>query len=59
LPEKILYDYNDDTATLRRLNQVMARLKLPPLPTALANVLPDIRSIVAAKELDLWRALDG
>jgi len=57
--EKILHDYNDDTATLRRLNQVMARLKLPPLPTALANVLPDIRSIVAAKELDLWRALDG
>ncbi len=57
--ERILHDYNDDKATFRRLNQVMARLKLPSLPSSLADILPDIRSIVATRELDLWRAVDG
>lgn len=57
--EKILHDYKADEATFRRINQVMARLKLPPLPTSLVEVLPALRQIVAEKENDLRRALDA
>lgn len=57
--EGILHDYKDDEKTFRRMNQVMARLKLPPLPSSFLQVLPTIRSLVAARENDLRRALDG
>lgn len=57
--EQILHDYKDDEATFLRLNQVMARLKLPPLPPSLLKVLPVVRQIVAEKEIDLLRALDA
>lgn len=57
--EGILHDYKDDQATFRRINQVMARLKLPPLPSSFLQVLPRIRSLVGARENELYRALDG
>jgi len=55
----VLHDYKDDEATFRRMNQVMARLRLPPLPSSFLQVLPHIRSLVAGREFDLRRALDG
>jgi len=57
--EGILHDYKDDPATFRRMNQVMARLRLPPLPSSFLQVLPRIRSLVGARENELCRALDG
>lgn len=57
--EQILHDYKDDEATFFRLNQVMARLKLLPLPPSLLDVLPVVRQIVAEKENDLCQALDA
>ncbi|MGQ9562721.1 MAG: hypothetical protein ACUVTH_04240 [Thermogutta sp.] len=57
--ERILDDYNDDEMTFTRMNQVMARLKLPALPKSLQLILPRLREIVAARENDFRRALDA
>lgn len=57
--EGLLHDYKDDAATFRRMNQVMARLKLPPLPSSFLQVLPKVRSLVATRENELRRTLDG
>ena len=44
--EQILRDYVDDQRLLRRLNQVLRRVKLSPLPETAADWLADARQIV-------------
>jgi hypothetical protein len=41
--ERFLYDYADDAKLLYRLNRVMQRVKLPPLPNLLLEYLPRAR----------------
>jgi len=51
--EAFLWDYVDDSRLLFRLNQVMRRVKLQPLPPETVDVLNDARSIVRARIDDL------
>jgi hypothetical protein len=51
--ERFLYDYRDSTRLLFRLNQVMQRVKLHPLPEAAVGVLDAGRELVAARVEDL------
>jgi len=44
--ERFLYDYADDAKLLYRLNQVMKRVKLQPLPASLTQVFPGLRAQV-------------
>ena len=46
IEERFLPDYLDDTRLLRRLNQVMSRVKLPPLPADVESVFKNERRIV-------------
>lgn len=46
IEERFLPDYLDDSRLLRRLNQVMTRVKLPPLPTESLTVLKSERLII-------------
>lgn len=50
---RFLFDYADDERLLVRLNQVMRRVRLPELPAAFTDVLPEARHLVAlyAEEL--------
>ena len=41
--ERFLWDYGDDGKLWFRLNQVMRRVKLPPLPEAFRELLPEAR----------------
>jgi hypothetical protein len=43
LAERFLYDYADDARLLRRLNQVMQRVRLEPLPPSVVDLLPSLR----------------
>ncbi len=51
--ERFLYDYADSERLLFRLNQVMNRVKLPPLPDNTVTVLEAGAAIVARR----WREL--
>lgn len=53
--EQFLRDYLDPRRLLWRLNQVMGRIKLKPLPDQTAAVLTDGRAIVAHRAADLLR----
>jgi hypothetical protein len=44
--ERFLADYRDDHRLLHRLNQVMRRAKLPPLPDSFLEILPAARTKV-------------
>jgi hypothetical protein len=46
LSERFLYDYLDDGKLLTRLNHVMRRVGLPPLPESLLEFLPAARDAV-------------
>ena len=41
--ERFLADYRDDQRLCVRINQVMRRVRLPPLPASFATLLPDAR----------------
>ena len=43
---RFLYDYADDEKLLRRLNQVMRRVRLAELPDQTAAFFPDARSMI-------------
>jgi hypothetical protein len=43
-----LYDYVDDQSLTFRLNQIMRRVRLPQLPRAFLEVLPEARALVSA-----------
>jgi len=51
--ERFLWDYADDAKLLFRLNQVMRRVRLSPLPDSFQSVLPATRQIVSARASDL------
>ncbi|MGB9690103.1 hypothetical protein [Thermogutta sp.] len=57
--ERILLDYADNAHLLRRLNQVMRRLRLPDLSDSFQNALVASRPIVTAHAEELLRALDA
>jgi hypothetical protein len=54
--ERILSDYGEDAKLRVRLDQVMRRVKLAPLPGELLDVLPEARRAVALRREEL---LDG
>ena len=54
--ERILWDYLEDGKLLGRLNQVMRRVTLPPLPDDFQELFPEARRMVAERRADL---LDG
>lgn len=49
LAEQFLSDYADDERLLFRLNQVMRRVNLPPLPDGFRGLLPAAREIVQSR----------
>lgn len=51
--ERFLYDYADDGKLLTRLNHVMRRVGLTPLPEALMEFLPHARQAVRARQAEL------
>jgi len=51
--ERFLWDYADDAKLLFRLNQVMRRVRLSPLPDSFQSVLPAARQLVSARAADL------
>lgn len=50
---RFLYDYLDDAKLLGRLSGVMMRIGQPALPAELIGILPEARSLVAAKADEL------
>jgi hypothetical protein len=46
LEDRFLYDYADDAKLLARLNRVLARVGLPPVPPTLQDLLPALREQV-------------
>ncbi len=53
LAERFLYDYPDDAKLLRRLNHVMRRVKLTPLPSSVLEFLPQARIEVRVRRDEL------
>jgi hypothetical protein len=51
-----LWDYADDGKLWRRLNQVMRRVGLPPLPESIRDLLPEARRLVASRAVELLAA---
>ncbi len=45
---RFLFDYADDERLLFRLNQVMLRVSLQPLPSQFRTILPRVRNLVAS-----------
>ncbi len=48
--EQILWNYREDDKLLRRLNQVMRRVGLAPLPDEFAGLLPAARKLVGERK---------
>jgi hypothetical protein len=55
--ERILSDYLEDAKLLRRLNQVMRRIRLEPLPDRFAEILPAAREVVARRREELLEGI--
>lgn len=53
LGERFLWDYLDDGKLCYRLNQVLRRVGLPPLPAMFVELLPDMRRSVAQRRGEL------
>ena len=51
--ERFLWDYADDGKLWFRLNQVMRRVTLPPLPEAFCELLPEARRLVERRKAEL------
>ena len=56
LRERILWDYLEDDRLMGRVNQVMRRVRLAPLPDGFAALLPAARKLVTRRKEEL---LDG
>jgi hypothetical protein len=54
--ERFLYDYQEDAKLLARLNRVMRRVQLQPLPDEFLTVLPAARHAVARRREELLTA---
>jgi len=55
--ERILWDYLEDGKLLVRLNQVMRRVGLAPLPERFRDVLPEARRLVAERKAELLEGI--
>jgi hypothetical protein len=55
--ERILRDYLEDGKLLVRLNQVMRRVKLAPLPDGFRDLLPEARRLVEDRKSELLRGI--
>lgn len=53
IDERFLMDYGDDSRLLWRLNQVLRRVKLPPLPADVQSVLALARPMIRDRLCDL------
>jgi hypothetical protein len=53
LEVRFLYDYAEDAKLLYRLNQIMQRVALPPIPLRMLALLPDMRVAVELRAGDL------
>ncbi len=56
--ERFLEDYHCDETLLRRLNQVMRRVKLPALPETVLEYFPRARKIVTENRNQLLEGID-
>jgi len=54
--ERFLWDYLDDGKLMLRLNQVMRRVELPPLPADFGRLLPAARRQVTRRQDELLTA---
>jgi hypothetical protein len=52
--ERVLWDYLDDAKLLRRLNQVMRRVRLAELPDDFVALLPKARRLVDRRQAELF-----
>ena len=55
--EQILWNYLEDDKLMVRLNQVMRRVRLDPLPDDFAALLPAARKLVAARKDELLEGI--
>jgi len=55
---RFLSDYAKDDTLFFRLNQIMRRVTLPPLPEAILGVLPESRRLVAGRKTELLLEYD-
>jgi len=53
IDERFLWDYPEDEKLLKRLNQVMRRVRLPLLPEAFLQLLPNARDQVRMRQEEL------
>ena len=51
--ERFLYDYLEDAKLLERLNRIMRRVQLPPLPDEFLAILPAARQAVGHRRQEL------
>jgi hypothetical protein len=56
--ERFLYDYVDPERLVVRLNQVLRRVKLPPLPETAVTLLAEARRVVSPRVQDLLLHFD-
>lgn len=57
--ERFLSDYVEDAKLCFRLNQIMRRVRLPPLPDAFAELLPEARRMIAQRRDELLTPRHG
>jgi len=55
--ERVLSDYLEDGKLMARMNQVMRRVRLDPLPDALGCILPEARTLVSDRIDDLLEGI--
>ena len=55
--ERILWDYLEDAKLLVRLNQVMRRVGLAPLPDAVLGLFPEARQLVDRRRQELLEGI--
>jgi len=55
--ERILWDYLEDAKLWGRLNQVMRRVNLAPLPESFLDVLPAARELVRGRKRELLEGI--
>ncbi len=56
---RFLYDYTDHDKLLYRLNQVMKRVRLDPLPDSVGHWLPSAEKLVESRRLEMLTPPDG
>ena len=56
---RFLYDYLDPQKLLGRVNQVLRRVRLAPLPDSVADWLPEASNLVESRRQNLLTRPDG